>query len=208
MVGIINLGVTFRIKVLNRNHISSHKKLNLIQRNARASKVEEKETSGELINSDNNPDGTVPLPYSGLIGMEGRNLFEKPLEVYDPTKELMDVPGKDGSEEQMLAMQKKIQDRVEALKKSGEWQRNNEEFGKDPLSEVPIWSAMISQLKSSKPFETWDEFALTYVLVLVLGTVMMGYILSIGYGIDEFIEWFEKTDFDSDFFQNLFSRSS
>ena len=59
----------------------------------RASKVEEKEQSSkpeELV--DGNGD-VASLPFNGLVNTDDGNLFEKPVEIYDPTKELMDVPG-------------------------------------------------------------------------------------------------------------------
>lgn len=168
----------------------------------RAAKVEEKEASGSAEQGDGDDD-PVSLPFTGVIGMQGGNLFEKPLDVYDPTKDLMDVPGEDGSAEQAAAMQAKIQKRVAELKRTGEWDRANEEFGKDPLSNVPMGSAMLSMLKAAKPFERWDEFALTYFIVLGGSAVLMAYVISIGTGIDGFIEWFVKTDFDSEIFSAI-----
>lgn len=192
----------FPIKSIKLSAISNIQQINLMKLYGRAAKVEEKETSGAAEQSDTDDEST-PLPFTGVIGMQGGNLFENPLDVYDPTKDLMDVPGEDGSAEQAAAMQAKIQKRVAELKRTGEWDRANEEFGRDPLANVPMGSAMISMLKTAKPFERWDEFALTYFIVLGGSAILMAYVISIGTGIDTFIEWFVKTDFDSEILSSV-----
>lgn len=177
-------------------------KLNHKRLHGRVAKVEDEESKADQL--DNEVDGEiVEIPFGGLIGMKNRNLFDTPLEVYDPTEELMNVPGEDGSEEQALNMQRKIQERVDRLKASGEWQKRDAEFSKDPLSNIPMWSAAYSMVKSAKPFERWDEFALTYILVVVGGTLLGLYIYLCGVVLDIFFDWFLKTDFDSDYFNSL-----
>jgi len=186
---------------------NSIQQINSMKLYGRAAKVEEKEASGSMADQgdgDGDDDNNNPsLPFTGVIGMQGGNLYENPLDVYDPTKDLMDVPGEDGSAEQAAAMQAKIQRRVAELKRTGEWDRANEEFGKDPLANVPMGNAMVSMLKTAKPFERWDEFALTYFIVLGGSAILMAYVVTIGGGIDTFIEWFVKTDFDSDILSSI-----
>lgn len=194
---------SFQINHKRSLYSNKIKSSSLTQLYGRASKVEEK---GNYVTADTPDDEeTVPLPFTGLIGQQGGGLFEKPLEVYDPTKDIMDVPGADGSEEQASAMQRKIQERVDALKQAGQYEQIDSEFGADPLTKIPLYSVMWSQLKAAKPFETWDEFGLTYALVALTTALLMGYVFGITNAIDNFIEWFEKTDFD--FLNSILSSS-
>ena len=67
-------------------------------------------------------------------GFEQGKLFNKEVDVYDPLKDTDNLPGKDGSDEKIAALQQRIQDRVDALKKSGEWDDDQDTFGSDPLA--------------------------------------------------------------------------
>ena len=171
----------------------------IVGRRARiAKKDDEKEQVGKMEDED---DKMITIPFNGLIGKEQGSLFDKPLDVYDPMKNTDDLPGTDGSDEKIAAIQARIQNRVEELKKAGEW-GSEEVFGKDPLAKQPIWITMAMQLKVCKPFESVDELALTYILLLTTTIVLMAYLLVLRETFDTFIDWFVRTDFDADF--NLF----
>ena len=162
---------------------------------ARAAKVEEKADSA--VKDDNlRGDGSINIPFNGVVGMDTKNLYERPLNMYDPTQELLDVPGEDGSPEQIAAIQRKLQERIEKLKANSQWEENNEEFGQDPLSKTPFLSAAVSMLKVSKPYDSVDEFALTFAIVIASSALLMLYVTALGTGLDKFIDWFEKADFD------------
>jgi hypothetical protein len=160
-------------------------------------RVARKEEEQEKVSMEED-ERMITVPFNGLIGKEQGSLFDKPLDVFDPMKDTDDLPGEDGSDEKIAAIQQRIQDRVEALRKSGEW-GDEEVFGKDPLARQPIWTTMAMQLKVCKPFESVDELALTYVLLLATTVVLMAYLLVLRETFDTFILWFVNTDFDSDF---------
>jgi hypothetical protein len=155
-----------------------------------ARKEEEQEQTTE---SD---DEMITIPFTGLVGKENGALFDKPLEVFDPLKNTDDLPGADGSEEKIAAIQQRIQERVDALKKAGQWDDNDEVYGKDPLAKQSILQTMAMQLKVCKPFDSVDELALTYVLLIATTGALMAYLLVLRETFDTFIEWFVATDFD------------
>ena len=104
-------------------------------------------------------------------------------------------------------MKAKIQQRVEMLKKAGEWgDDTGDVFGKDPLSNQPLYKTMFSQIKSAQYFNSFDEFALTYLLVFIGGGIISLYLFVVQNGLDDLIQWFETTDFDSDFVTNLMTK--
>jgi len=139
----------------------------------------------------------VTVPFNGLIGSEGVAIFDKPLEIFDPTKEAVDnLPGEDGSDEKINAIMEQIQKKVEDLKSKGTWGEEIEEYGKDPLTNIPLWTTMMMQLKACKPFESVDELALTFTLLVLTTLGLTGYILLMRESFDSFIVWFLDTDFD------------
>ncbi len=79
------------------------------------------------------------MSLQGIVGESSP--FDKALDEYDPLKNTDDLPGEDGSEQKINAIQKRIQDRVEQLKKQGEWEA--ETYGKDPLASISIFQTMV-----------------------------------------------------------------
>ena len=177
----------------------------IIQRYARVARREDEDQQQQTTSSSPSDDEMITIPFTGLIGKENGALFDKPLDVYDPLKNTDDLPGEDGSDEKIAAIQQRIQERVEALKKSGEWGDEKAVFGKDPLRNQPFFTTVIQQLKVCKPFESWDELALTYILLLLTTMFMTVYLLALRESVDAFIIAWLKTDFDSDFFSSLLS---
>jgi hypothetical protein len=175
------------------------RKMNNVNRiNARIGKVDGPEVEAE--------DSTMRIPFDGIMGgADNNNLFEKPLDYYDPLRNLEDVPGEDGSEEKINAIQQRIQDRVAQLKQTGKWEEEQEAYGRDPLRNQAIWVTMGQQLKSCKPYDSIGDLGLTYILVLGTTLVLGGYLISARNVLDDFIPWIIKTDFDEDFFKNLFN---
>ena len=132
----------------------------------------------------------MTLPFKGLSGSQEGALFDNPLEVFDPTKDTDDLPGEDGSDERAAAVLKRIDERVLAMKESGEWDEMGSEFGVNPLANVPLWKTIIAQMRVVKPYDSVSEFALTYVLVLATTIVLTTYILLLNEIDENFIVWF------------------
>ena len=65
-------------------------------------------------------------------------------------------------------------------------------------------TTMGMQLKACKPFETIDELALTYLLVLVTTITLSVYLVVLRDGFDTTAKWYINTDFDADSPSNLF----
>jgi hypothetical protein len=149
----------------------------------------------------------VTIPFDGLVGRDQGSLFDKPLDVFDPIKDTDSLPGKDGSDEKIAAIQARITERVAVLKKAGQWDDGGDVFGKDPLATQPIWQTMAMQVKICKPFDSADELALTYVLLLMTTVFLMGYLIVLREAFDGFIIWFTTTDFDNEFLAGLFNQS-
>jgi hypothetical protein len=161
---------------------------------ARASKPAKEET--QQLGSGDSSDDMVTVPFNGLIGAENAALFDKPLEIFDPTKDTDSLPGEDGSDEKIAAIMGRIQQRVEELKIKGSWGDEVEEFGKDPLSNQPIYTTMAMQLKACKPFESVSDLSLTFLLLVATTISLSLYIIALREGSDAFITWFINTDFE------------
>lgn len=166
---------------------------------ARVAKREEETTSEQT-----EGDGFITIPYEGLVGSERGGLFDTPLRMFDPMEDMDSVPGEDGSDEKIAAIQLRIKERVEELRKNGEWGEDVEEYGKDPLATLPLWQTIAMQLRTCKPYESTSELALTYVLILATTVVLSAYLLSLRDSLDAFIVWYTTTDFDGDAVSNLF----
>lgn len=175
---------------------------NFTQLQGKIAKIEEGKNSA--VNFDNNDrDGGVNIPYAGLIGYEANNLFYQPIDINDPLKDTSDLPGEDGSDEKIAAIQQRIQNRVESLKLEGNWENEADQYGKDPLATQPIWITMMMQLKACRPFETWDELALTYTLVILTTAVLAGYIILVSDTLKSTLDWYVQTDFNAELFNNI-----
>lgn len=144
--------------------------------------------------------GSVNLPQEGLIGYQPGSLFYKPIDIYDPLENTYDLPGEDGSPEKISAIEKRIAEKVEKLKVSGEWdQFTSKEFGKDPLRDVPLLQAVFSNIKAGKPFDSWGELAVTMFSVAATIVLLSVYLLGVTALCDSFVEWFKSLDFQIDF---------
>ena len=188
--------------LINKNIIASYRVNSIQPLYARIAKAEEE--SGSLNSKTGvDKDENISVPYRGLVGYEPGSLFNKPVEVFDPLKDTSDLPGEDGSDEKILAIQNRIQERVEALKKAGQWDDQSEEFGKDPLARQSILQTMIMQIKACRPYENVSDLALTYTLVLISTFSIMIYLIFLREVLDNAINWYVNTDFDSDFLSNL-----
>lgn len=163
---------------------------------ARASKrgEEAKEEQGEF----------VTIPYEGLVGFERGALFAKPLSLFDPVQDTDNLPGEDGSEEKIKAIQLRIKQRVEEMKLSGEWSRDVDEFGQDPLAKMPLWEVMLQQLRTCKPFESIDELALAYLLMLLTTVVLSAYLLVLRDSFDSLLSWYLQADLDSELTNEIY----
>ena len=74
----------------------------------------------------------VTIPFDGLVGRDQGSLFDRPLDVFDPIKDTDSLPGADGSDEKIAAIQARISDRVAAMRQAGQWDDGGDAFGKDP----------------------------------------------------------------------------
>jgi hypothetical protein len=146
----------------------------------------------------------MTLPVDGLVSSERGGLFDTPLSIFDPLKETDSLPGEDGSDEKIQAIQQRIQQRVAELKKSGEWGVDGDAFGRDPLAKLPLWQTMVMQVRSCKPFESLDELALTYLLMLVTTVLLSAYLLVLRDSMDTAIVWFLRNDFDNDVASSIY----
>ena len=174
---------------------------------ARAAKPEPaKRVDVELVDGEGSSGGQpedddmIAVPYNGLIGYETGQLFQKPLEKFDatatPTKNTDDLPGQPGSDERNDAIVARIKQRVEDLKQQDEWRNDDQDFGKNPLQNIPLTEVMVQQLKVIRPFESFSEFALTLTL-LIITTGFLTVFININNGFDEqFIKWWTGNDFD------------
>jgi hypothetical protein len=126
----------------------------------------------------------------------------------DPLRNTDDLPGEDGSEEKIAAIQKRIAERVELLKAKGLWESDGDDFGRDPLAKQPLWKTMIMQVKACRPFATWDELALTFVLVIGTTLSLAGYLIFLTWFLEGAVSWYIRTDFDADYWPSLWDQLS
>ena len=163
-------------------------------------KIAKKQEEEVQLQEGNNDDEMVSLPFTGIIGGGTDTLFKKPLEIYDPLKDTSDLPGEEGSDERINAMFARIEERVQKLKSTGEW--NTSQYG-DPLKDIPLWRTMIYHLQAAN-LGTIDELILTFILVLVALVTLATYTITLNASLNNVMNWYIKTDFDADFFSNIF----
>jgi hypothetical protein len=60
------------------------------------------------------------------------------------------------------------------------------------------------QVRSCKPFESLDELALTYLLMLVTTVLLSAYLLVLRDSMDTAIVWFLRNDFDNDVASSIY----
>ena len=169
---------------LNRNYVT--KRLARVKQDEEPSKAVEKLT----------PDGEVEVPFNGLLGNSEGRLFNSAVDTYDPMENTEDLPGTDGSDEKIQAIQNRIQQRVDELKKSGEWGEEGDEYGVDPLRSQNLLITMKDQVKACRPFESLGELTLTYLLVLGTTVLLGSYLILLREGSEGFMSWFTQNDFD------------
>jgi len=156
------------------------------------------EAGGE--NGDDEDDEFITIPFQGLMG-PNNSPFTKMVERYDPLKNIDDLPGAPDSDERFEALTKRIEERVAAMKASGQW--NEEYSGRDPLTGVPLWRSVAMEVKTVRPYASVSEFFLDYSL-LVFTLVFLSLFMYISRTTSEqFMEWFLVTDFDGDFFKSI-----
>jgi len=184
-----------RLSIVSKSYLSS------TSLNARTARKEEEKN--ELKQSPED-EATIKIPYDGLMGFEQGTVFSTPLQVYDPLDDVDDLPGEEGSDEKLEAIQKRIDDRVAAMRKAGEWNDDEiENYGKDPLRNIPLPSTMLMQMKACKPYDSPSELLLTYILLMITTIVLGGYVIVLRDSLESFMQWYVNTDFDSDFFSKL-----
>lgn len=166
------------------------------------SKLNARVAKDEKATEESKEDKVMSIPFDGILGSQKGSLFVDPLEVFDPMRDTQDLPGEDGSDEKIQAIMQRIEERVSALKKSGEWD-DGDKFGSDPMANIPLWSSMAMQVKASKPFESWDALALTYILLMITTVAMSSYLLVLREILNNFMLWFTGSDFDSEFMNEV-----
>lgn len=195
---------TFRVKAIT---LSTKSKLLQFQLLARVSRTEEDAKAEQA--AEGGSEDSITIPYKGLMDFEQGRMFSQPLKEYDPLDDIDDLPGEEGSDEKLAAIQKRIEDRVAALRKSGEW--NDEEiqnYGRDPLRDIPLPNVIAMQIKAVKPFESPSDLALNYILLIITTIVIGGYVAFLRDNIESLMNWYVGTDFDSDFLSNLLDANS
>ena len=154
--------------------------------------------------NDNNGEGERKSSESTSSAPDLGNLFSNPT---DPVAISIAPADSQVSDEKIAAIQSQIASRIAVIKKEGQWSDGPDVFGKDPLATQPIWITMVEQLKICKPFESVEELATTYVLLLVTTTFLTTYLLLLRDTFDGFIVWFTQTDFDNEILSILFNQS-
>jgi hypothetical protein len=159
----------------------------------------------------NDVDEEAKSPISDTNGPSRTDLsdiFAQPIDgPSSPTAFAAAAAATQGGDEKLTTIQKNIADRVAALKKEQQWSDGPDVFGKDPLATQPIWLTMAAQIKVCKPFDSVEELATTYFLLLGTTTFLTTYLLVLRDTFDGFIVWFTTTDFDNEFLSMLFNQS-
>ena len=184
LLNLIGSTNAFLANSINKNYIT--KRLARVKQDEEPGKAVEKLT----------PDGQVEVPFNGLVGNSEGRLFNSAVDTYDPMQNTEDLPGEDGSDEKIQAIQDRIQQRVDELKRSGEWGEEGDEYGVDPLRTQNILVTMTDQVKACRPFESFGELTLTYLLVLGTTILLGSYLILLREGSEGFMSWFTRNDFD------------
>ena len=166
---------------------------------------------GLHVDNGNDVDDDAKSPVSNINGPSRTDLgdiFAQPIDgPSSPAAFAAAAAATQGGEEKLNAIQTKIADRVAALKKEQQWSDGPDVFGKDPLATQPIWLTMAAQIKECKPFDSVEELATTYFLLLGTTTFLTTYLIVLRDAFDSFIVWFTTTDFDNEFLSMLFNQS-
>jgi hypothetical protein len=58
-------------------------------------------------------------------------------------------------------------------------------------------------LTVAQPFESVDEFALSFMLLILVIVFISAYVLGVTALCGDLVQWIMNTDFDTEFFENL-----
>jgi hypothetical protein len=175
--------------------LNMRKRLPPLQQRVAKNVKGEEATFGKVDRGDDGEE--IAVPYQGLAGNTEGRVFNSALQTFDPMEGTDDLPGEDGSDVKINAIQQRIEARVTELKKNGQWGEEGDEYGLDPLKTQNIFVTMGEQVRACKPFESFGDLALTYLLVLATTVLLSTYLISLREGLDGFIGWYEKTDLDA-----------
>lgn len=79
------------------------------------------------------------------------------------------------------------------------WESEDDNFGRDPLTKQALWKTMSIQVRACRPFETWDELALMYVLVVSTTLFLAAYLLFLQWSLEGSMKWYIDTDFNAEY---------
>eukprot|EP01038_Epipyxis_sp_PR26KG_P010887 gene10887-14613_t len=188
------------INIINYRYPSVRNKKVAIFGKVSPAREEERE---EIMKDETDDDGnTVAIPYTGMAGYKRGNLYNKPLEIYNPVNDMDNLPGEPGSEERRNAMFERIQKRVDELKASGQYEYEYRDVKSPVLTQSEFLTAW-QIVKSIKPWQQADELGLSMLLSVVVLFTFSSYLYFVREVFEKFMTWFIDTDFDSDFLPNL-----
>ena len=134
----------------------------------------------------------IVLPFDGLVGRE-KGLFRKELDAMNPIQAAYDLlPGEDGSPERKAAIEAAVRQRIAAI------QADNYEpmlVDDDPLKGVPLWKASLQMLAVCRPFESYSELALTFLLANLTTIVVGLYVTAVNTSFSSWLQWYIDSDF-------------
>jgi len=145
--------------------------------------------SGDEGGKDPEGDDMITLPFDGLVGKRSGGLFDKPLEAMDNEQAEFD---RLSDEEKRIFVDRKISARIEAIKR-GDAEPIPQ--SKDPLEGMTTLDIMRSALAVTKPFDSWSDFALAYILAIFTTLFVLGYNVLLTENLGNLMDWFLDTDF-------------
>lgn len=133
----------------------------------------------------------IVLPFDGLVGRE-KGLFRKELDALNPIQAAYDLlPGEDGSPERKAAIEAAVRQRIAAI------QADNYKpmlVDDDPLKGVPLWKASLQMLAVCRPFESYSELALTFLLANLTTIVVGLYVTAVNTSFSSWMQWYIDSD--------------
>jgi hypothetical protein len=159
-----------------------------------------------IISGDNksSTDDLIDLPYGGILGYQPGKAVETPVDMLDPllnplTISFEDLPGAEGSTERMEALQKLIDDRVQAVNDL----IDSREIGNNVKPANPPESLLQSLFKDitmqSKEGPKWSELVFYSFSNVMIGAFFMIYFSVADKFFGNLINWFIDTDFGINF---------
>jgi len=139
-------------------------------------------------------DDMITVPFEGLVGRnQGGGLFNKALEIEDPTEAVFaNVSGVPGSPEYEAAIGAVINARLEALKRG---ELDDIQVEKDPMEGVTMWKMGFDAIRTTRPFDSASDFALTLILINIALFSVFSYTYAVNSVLQIFVDWWIKTDF-------------